>query len=150
MMVWNVTYNDPGRWREVYVVAGPKWGWMEGLIATVKGCPIGSPKLHLESVDGLLELEHGGANQQQLTPINFQRTRAGAVAYSKVRLEVYGIPFRWDEVQSTERRTPMSGSPRMDLVFKREDRMVTLTLSGSQRAIARMEAWLAMAMAHSS
>ena len=150
MMVWNVTYNDPGRWREMYGGAGPKWGWMEGLIATVKGCPIGSPKLHLESVDGLPELEHGGAGQQQLTPINFQRTQAGAVAYSKVRLEVYGIPFRWDEVQSTERRTPMSGSPRMDLVFKREDRMVTLTLSGSQRAIARMEAWLAMAMAQSS
>ena len=35
MMVWNVTYNDPGRWREVYAVAGPKWGWLEGLIATM-------------------------------------------------------------------------------------------------------------------
>lgn len=150
MMVWNVTYNDPGRWREVYGVAGPKWGWMEGLIATVKGCPIGSPKLYLESVDGLPELEHGGAGQQQLTPINFQRTQAGAVAYSKVRLEVYGIPFRWEEVQSTERRMPMSGRPRMELVFKREDHRVTFTLSGSQRAIARMEAWLAMAIAQSS
>lgn len=150
MMVWNVTYNDPGRWREVYGVAGPKWGWMEGLIATVKGCPIGSPKLNLESVDGLPELEHGGADQQQLTPINFQRTRAGAVAYYKVRLEVYGIPLRWDEVQSTERRMPISGRPHMELTFKRCDRTITLTLSGSQRAIARMEAWLGMAMAQSS
>ena len=39
MMVWNVTYNDPARWREVYGVAGPKWGWLEGLIATMKTTP---------------------------------------------------------------------------------------------------------------
>ena len=147
MMVWNVTYNDPGRWREVHAVAGPKWGWLEGLIATVKGCPIGSPKLHLEAVDGLPKLEHGGADQQQLTPINFQRTRAGAVAYTKVRLEVYGIPFRWDEVQSTPRQAPGSRGSRIELSFQRKDRVVTLTLSGSQRAIARMEAWLTMAAA---
>ena len=147
MMVWNVTYNDPGRWREVYRVAGPKWGWLEGLVATMKGCPIGSPKLHLEAVDGLPELEHGGTDQQQLTPINFQRTQSGAVAYTKVRLEVYGIPLRWDEVQSTPRQAPGSGGSRIELSFQRKDRVVTLTLSGSQRAIARMEAWLTMAAA---
>ena len=150
MMVWNVTYNDPGRWREVHAVAGPKWGWLEGLIATVKGCPIGSPKLHLEAVDGLLELEHGGADQRQLTPINFQRTRAGAVAYTKVRLEVYGIPFRWDEVQATPCQALRSGRSRIVLAFKRKGRVVTLTLLGSQRAIIRMEAWLAMAAAQSA
>ena len=150
MMVWNVTYNDPGRWREVYAVAGPKWGWLEGLIATMKGCPIGSPKLHLEAVGGLPELEHSGTDQQQLTPINFQRTRSGAVAYTKVRLEVYGIPFRWDEVQSTPPEAPDSEGARLVLAFKRQDRVVTLTLSGSQRAVVRMEAWLAMAVAETA
>ena len=150
MMVWNVTYNDPGRWREVYAVAGPKWGWLEGLIATLKGRPIGSPKLHLEAVEGLPELEHGGTDQQQLTPINFQRTRTGAVAYTKVRLEVYGIPFRWDEVQSIPRQAPGSEGARLVLAFKRQDRVITLTLSGSQRAVVRMESWLAMAVAETA
>ena len=103
--------------------------------------------LHLEDVDGLPELEHGGTDQQQLTPINFQRTRLGAVAYTKVRLEVYGIPFCWDEVQSTPRQAPGSDGSRIELSFQRKDRVVTLTLSGSQRAIARMESWLTMAAA---
>ena len=45
MMYWNVTYNDPNRWKAVYKASGGRLPWWRGVRETFAGLPVGSPKL---------------------------------------------------------------------------------------------------------
>ena len=95
MMYWNVTYNDPNRWKAVYKASGGRLPWWRGVRETFAGLPVGSPKLDLVRVEGITELQELRADLSERTAINFSRTTAGLIAFTKVRLEVYAVPMRW-------------------------------------------------------
>ena len=105
MMHWNVTYNDPNRWKEVHAICGPKWPWMDAMRQTLKGRPLGSPKLDLVGLEGLSDLQSMRDDLTHRTPVNFQRTQGGVMAFTKVRLEVYAIPIRRQELEHASSRT---------------------------------------------
>lgn len=139
MMFWNVTYNDPNRWKAVYEAAGPRISGWQGICETLRGRPVGSPKLDLLVLDGIPELESMQQGVNERMPINFQRTRAGLVAYTKVRLEVYAIPFRWNEgVQCTP-------NGALEVQFCRDDREVRLAMRGSNAVEKNFRSWFAHA-----
>ena len=81
-MLWNLTYADPERWKEVYAVSGPPLPWWKRS---------GSSRMRLmqgpQPVGELLE------ETSDIKWANLQRTQAGAILYFRVRLEVYGVPF---------------------------------------------------------
>ena len=81
-MLWNLTYADPDRWKEVYAISGPPLPWWKRS---------GSPRMRLmqgpQPVSELLE------ETSDIKWANLQRTQAGAILYFRVRLEVYGVPF---------------------------------------------------------
>lgn len=138
-MYWNVTYNDPNRWKAVFDAAGPRLTWWQGIRETLRGRPVGSPKLDLLRVDGIPELEELRQTINERTAVNFQRTQAGLVAYTKVRLEVYAIPFRWSEgVKCTSQGA-------LELRFSRKDREVRLVMQASEAAVKNFRAWFAQA-----
>jgi hypothetical protein len=139
MMYWNVTYNDPNRWKAVFDAAGPRLSWWQGMSETLRGRPVGSPKLDLLSIHGIPELEELRESINERTAVNFQRTEAGLVAYTKVRLEVYAIPFRWaDGVQCT------SEGP-LELSFIRENQEVCLVMQASDAVVKNFRFWFAQA-----
>jgi|GEM_PF-786414 len=80
-MLWNLTYADPDRWKEVYAISGPPFPWWKRS---------GSPRMRLiqgpAPVGKLLE------ETSDIKWANLQRTQAGAILYFRVRLEVYGMP----------------------------------------------------------
>lgn len=87
MRYWNLTYNDQGRWDEVYAISGRPMNFWQGLIQGGTGSPKGVLlKIPGDSADLLLETN-------DVSYCNFQRTTQGAILYFKVRLEVYGIPI---------------------------------------------------------
>ena len=43
MMYWNVTYNDPNRWKAVYEASGGRLPWWRGVRETFAGLPVGPP-----------------------------------------------------------------------------------------------------------
>ena len=101
-MHWNVTYNDPNRWNEVYAICGTQWSWRQGIRQAWSGQPLGSPKLDLLQVKGIIELQAMRDELNHRTPINFLRTTKGVIAFTKVRLEVYAIPIEESELQRLE------------------------------------------------
>ena len=80
-MLWNLTYADPDRWKEVYAISGSPLPWWKRS---------GSPRMRLmqgpQPVSELLE------ETSDIKWANLQRTQAGAILYFRVRLEVYGMP----------------------------------------------------------
>ena len=48
-------------------------------------------------MEGITELQELRADLSERTAINFSRTAAGLIAFTKVRLEVYAVPMRWSE-----------------------------------------------------
>ena len=139
MMYWNVTYNDPNRWKAVFDAAGPRLTWWQGIRETLRGRPVGSPKLDLLSVNGIPELEELRQGINERTAVNFQRTQAGMVAYTKVRLEVYAIPFRWAEELECTSEGPL------ELRFVRENREVRLAMKASEAVVKNFRFWFAQA-----
>ena len=81
-MLWNLTYADPDRWKEVYAISGLPLPWWKRS---------GSPRMRLlqgpPPVSKLLE------ETSDIKWANLQRTQAGAILYFRVRLETFGIPF---------------------------------------------------------
>lgn len=144
-MIWNVTYNDAQRWNEVHAIAGERFPWMKSITESIRGRAIGSPKLDLEALTGLEELERLRIPLNQRTSINFQRTTHGFIAYTKVRLEVYAIPLRFVEVTSVQ--TKDSGSTQAILVldFQRSHQKVTLTMKGARKVVDAAAEWFKMA-----
>lgn len=138
---WNVTYNDPGRWQEVYAQSGPRLGWLAGMRATLAGFPVGSPKMVLERVEGLEELQAMHDAVHDRTPINFLRTQHGVVAFTKVRLEVYAIPMRTTEWE-IDSPVDRDGRTVLHVGFQRDGRKIRLTMSGSTAQTSAMHRWL--------
>ena len=101
MRHWNLTYNDPDRWREVYAVAGRPLGFSQTLINGFRGRPTGSPRAQLvgasrPEIQDLLTLT------DNLKWANIQRTQNGVILYFRVLLETYGIPFKSEGLTVSE------------------------------------------------
>ena len=139
MMFWNVTYNDPNRWKAVYEAGGGRLPWWTGVRETFRGLPVGSPKLDLIRVEGITELQELRQGLSERTAINFSRTSAGLIAYTKVRLEVYAIPMRWNE------QLVCSQEGAVVVQFQRGAESVRLHMLGSASAGANFRAWFARA-----
>ena len=135
MMYWNVTYNDPNRWKAVHEASGGRLPWWRGVRETLAGLPVGSPKLDLVRVEGITELQELRADLSERTAINFSRTSAGLIAYTKVRLEVYAIPMRWNE------QLVCSQEGAVVVQFQRGAEAVRLHMQGSASAVANFRAW---------
>ncbi|MDA8606251.1 hypothetical protein N9L13_04390 [Flavobacteriales bacterium] len=143
MMHWNVTYNDPNRWKEVHAICGPKWPWMDAMRQTLKGRPLGSPKLDLVGLEGLGDLQSMRDDLTHRTPVNFQRTQGGVMAFTKVRLEVYAIPIRRQELEllRIEPSETSATLATLTLEFKREGHSVRILMEGTKSMVNRMESW---------
>lgn len=89
MRYWNLTYNDPGRWAEVHAISGAPLNFFQ----SIKAGGTGSPRAVLVK-SGISELDELLAATSVIKYCNFERTANGMVMYVRVRLEVYGIPFR--------------------------------------------------------
>lgn len=139
MMYWNVTYNDPNRWKAVYETSGGRLPWWRGVRETFAGLPVGSPKLDLVRVEGITELQELRADLSERTGINFSRTAAGLIAFTKVRLEVYAVPMRWSE------QLICSQEGALVVQFQRGAESVGLHMRGSASAEAIFRAWFARA-----
>lgn len=143
MMFWNVTYNDPGRWREVYAVAGPKLGSWQAVVETLRGRPVGSPKLDVVKLEGWPELVSMRTAVNDRTVINFQRTQEGCVAFTKVRLEVYALPLRWSELSEFKVKSDdRTGQQQITLEFNRNGTPLRICMQGAERRVAQMAEWL--------
>ena len=94
---WNLTYNDPNRWKEVEAICGRRMTAWQGIRESIKGRPIGSPRATLIACSGNEALRAILESQSERRIINFEQTSGGVIAYFKVRLELYGIPFRRGE-----------------------------------------------------
>lgn len=143
-MHWNVTYNDPNRWNEVYAICGTRWSWRQGIRQAWSGQPLGSPKLDLLQVIGIDELQAMRDELNHRTPINFLRTTKGVIAFTKVRLEVYAIPIEELELQRLEvmENQEGRGTSTLALEFIREAQSVQFVMQGPSAAVGRMESWL--------
>ncbi|MEC8634186.1 MAG: hypothetical protein VXY58_00120 [Bacteroidota bacterium] len=139
MMYWNVTYNDPNRWKAVYEASGGRLPWWRGVRETFAGLPVGSPKLDLVRVEGITELQELRKDLSERTAINFSRTAAGLIAFTKVRLEVYAVPMRWSE------QLICSQEGALVVQFQRGAESVRLHMRGSASAEANFRAWFARA-----
>ena len=150
-MHWNVTYNDPNRWNEVYAICGMRWSWRQGIRQAWSGQPLGSPKLDLRQVKGIDELQAMRDELIHRTPVNFLRTTKGLIAFTKVRLEVYAIPIGESELQRLEviENQEEPGTSTLVLEFLREAQSVQFFMQGPSAAVIRMEAWLSSGLSPS-
>ncbi len=139
MMYWNVTYNDRNRWKAVYEASGGRLPWWRGVRETFAGLPVGSPKLDLVRVEGITELQELREGLSERTAINFSRTAAGLIAYTKVRLEIYAVPMRWSE------QLICSQEGALVVQFQRGAESVRLHMQGSASAEANFRAWFTRA-----
>ena len=87
-MLWNLTYADPDRWKEVHAISGQPLPWWKRT---------GSPRMRLlrgpDPLSSMIE------ETSDVKWANLQRTQAGAILYFRVRLEVYGLPCASAETQ---------------------------------------------------
>ncbi|WP_306640075.1 hypothetical protein [Sanyastnella coralliicola] len=97
MRYWNLTYNDPDRWDEVYAITGRPVPFFKGIAQGGTGSPRGV----LIDVPG--EASEMLGETSNVKYCNLQRTQQGAILYFKIRLEVYGIPLGDHEVLSMRR-----------------------------------------------
>ena len=139
MMYWNVTYNDRNRWKAVYEASGGRLPWWRGVRETFAGLPVGSPKLDLVRVEGITELQELREDLSERTAINFSRTTAGLIAYTKVRLEIYAVPMRWSE------QLICSKEGALVVQFQRGAECVRLHMQGSASAEANFRSWFTRA-----
>ena len=91
MLVVNVSYNDPERWRQVHAVSGAPLPFFASLFSGGRGSPAGrfrdTSNAEIKSI-----LAPGTGDVR----INFERTAEGAVLYFRALLETWAIPLRWD------------------------------------------------------
>ncbi len=135
MMHWNVTYNDPNRWKEVYAVGGARLPWWSGIRETLQGLPVGSPKLDLIEVQGIEALQALREALSERTQVNFLRTSAGLIAFTKVRLEVYAVPMCWSEELTCTKEGALI------VHFERNGQPVALHMKASASAEAKFRMW---------
>lgn len=97
MNCWNLTYNDPGRWEEVYTVCGRPLSFWQ----SVKAGGSGSPRGVLIAAPGFLGEQLDETSYVKYC--NVQRMNNGGLLYCKIRLEVYGLPIAKSQVLRVER-----------------------------------------------
>ncbi len=97
MKCWNLTYNDPGRWEEVYAVCGRPLSFWQ----SVKMGGSGSPRGVLVAAPGFLGEQLNETSYVKYC--NVQRMDGGGLLYCKIRLEVYGLPLAKGDVLRVER-----------------------------------------------
>lgn len=89
MLVVNVSYNDPDRWRQVHAVSGAPLPFFASFFRGGRGSPAGRFR---DTSDAALKalLEPGTADVR----VNFERTSEGAILYFRALLETWAIPLR--------------------------------------------------------
>jgi len=139
MGFWNVTYNDSSRWEAVESIAGPRIPFWRGIRETLAGRPLGSPRVNLVRIDGLEDLQAERLENGERSAINFLRTQSGFIAFTKIRLEVYAIPFQHDEwCMQTE---PADGVEQL-LKFNRKNQCIQFHVEASASAFDELKNWL--------
>ncbi|NQX93049.1 MAG: hypothetical protein HRT74_13170 [Flavobacteriales bacterium] len=97
MKYWNLSYNDPKRWNEVFQVSGARYKFFERIKAKASGSPRSVLKeAPNQELDALLK---------STTPIkycNWEVTKNGGILYVRVLLETYGIPVSKDDIVGIE------------------------------------------------
>lgn len=146
MRYWNLTYNDPDRWREVYAISGPPLGFVAGIRASLSGRSTGSPKAELvdascENLRDLLQLT------SNLKWANAQRTQQGIVLYFRVLLETYGLPMRRGEVNLGPLQPAGDSAMLLTLTAQRHsDSQEWIQLQGPAERMQILRAWLSDAL----
>ena len=140
---WNLTYNDPGRWREVEAISGKRFGIWKGMIQTLKGKPIGSTRTRLLSCSNHPSFEKLLGSSDTRRGLNFESTSDGVIAFFKVRLELYGTPIRrgeWDSSNfgdlSEKTQLPIK------LTFRRGDQTLTFHIQADNHQCIQLKRWL--------
>lgn len=144
--VWNVTYNDPQRWQEVYAISGARMAGLKGVSETLRGRAIGSPVVQLTGCHGLDVFQNLIQTQANRMSLNFMRTKEGIIGFCKVRLEVYAIPIRHGEWKLE--MEPSGGTQPGETIIltcARKGQRVHWQVSGPPEVIRRFTSWLEMA-----
>lgn len=124
MKYWNLTYNVPDRWEEVYAICGRPLSFWE----TVKMGGSGSPRGVLVGVPG--ELGELLSETSYVKYCNVQRMSDGGLIYCKVRLEVYGIPVnRADVLRVESSRRQADAFDRQVSIVLRNGRQIDVACS---------------------
>lgn len=146
MRYWNLTYNDPDRWREVYAISGQPLGFVAGIRASLSGRSTGSPKAELvdascENLRDLLQLT------SNLKWANAQRTQQGIVLYFRVLLETYGLPMRRGEVSLGLLQPAGDSTMLLTLTAHRHSySQEWIQLQGPAERMQSLRAWLSDAL----
>jgi len=114
----------------------------QGIRESIKGRPIGSPRATLIACSGNEALEDILTSQSERRIINFEQTAGGVIAYFKVRLELYGIPFRrgeWIGGQQVNRDGSLS---TYDLTFQREGVSFVFQTDAPESTMTQLQGWL--------
>ena len=145
MRYWNLTYNDPDRWREVYAISGQPLGFVAGIRASLSGRATGSPKAELvdASCENLRDLLRLTSN---LKWANAQRTQHGIVLYFRVLLETYGLPLRFGEVSLGPLQPGGDSAMLLTLTARHSDPHEWIQLQGPAERMHSLQAWLADAL----
>lgn len=110
MKYWNLTYNDPKRWQEVYAICGKPLSLWQSIRLGGSGSPRG---FLLNAPGDIQDLIDETSN---IKYCNVQRMDAGGLLYFKVRLEVYGIPFSSETVLRVEHfKAPNTDTHALDV-----------------------------------
>ena len=116
MRFWNLTYNDPDRWREVYAISGDPHGFWKALRNGASGSPRGViTNTSSEEINELISATSA------IKYCNFQRTDSGAILFVRVRLEVYGIPLRRDHIKSIDFDNSKENANWKTMIIENED-----------------------------
>ena len=88
MLVINVSYNDPERWRQVHAVSGAPLPFFTSLFSGGRGSPAGrfrdASNAEMKSI-----LAPGTADVR----VNFERTAEGGIMYFRALLETWAVPL---------------------------------------------------------
>lgn len=119
MKCWNLTYNDPERWEQVYTVCGRPLAFMQMLRLGGSGSPRGV----LVSAPG-----HLGDMLEETSYVkycNVQRMSEGGLLYCKVRLEVFGLPVDRSSVLRVEssRRQAEAFNRQVSIILHNQERI---------------------------
>jgi hypothetical protein len=104
--------------------------------------------LDLVGLEGLGDLQSMRDELTHRTPVNFQRTQGGVMAFTKVRLEVYAIPIRRQELEllRIEPSETSATLAMLTLEFKREGHSVRILMEGTKSMVNRMESWFRLGL----
>jgi len=126
-MLWNLTYADPDRWKEVHAISGQPLPWWKRT---------GTPRMRLlrgpDPLSSMIE------ETSDVKWANLQRTQTGAILYFRVRLELYGMPC----ARATTRWCFHHSDAGPELLLHHEKGLVRLGLSStpSRGLLALLEA----------